>query len=220
MPSYVRHARVAVAAGLMAVAPFAFGQKMYKCTDESGHTVFQQAPCAETAKDAEARMKEKARLEAEAVRKKEEDERKKAEAIAKARERDKAYEQQVVERAEERRKAQEAEKKLMQGTTLEGRTPGAAVAMPGAPPAPPVADDEGLPGAMASVYPGPWKDGPNPVITSAFGKKPVQGCNPYRYRQRAGGGVGEFLVQCQAGGYKVNYFVWPQTEAVKGPVRF
>jgi hypothetical protein len=221
MSSFVRRVRVGVAAGLMAVAPFAFGQKMYKCTDESGSTVFQQARCPETVKEAEARKKEKERLEAEATRRKGEEARRRAEAIAKAKERDKAYAQQVKERAEERRKAAEAEKRLMQGTTLEGRAPGAAaVAATGAPLPAPVADDGGLPGAMASVYPGPWKEGSNAVIASAFGKKAIQGCDPYRYRQRAGGAAGEFLVQCKAGGYKVHYFVWPQTEAVKGPVRF
>lgn len=220
MSSYFRRARVGVAAGLMAVAPFAFGQKMYKCTDASGSTVFQQAPCPETAKEAEARMKEKERLEAEAARKKEAAARKKAEAIGKAKERDKAYEQQMKERAEERKKAAEAEKRLMQGTTLEGGAPGASAAAGGAPPPAPAIDAGGLPGEMASVYPGPWKEGSNTVIASAFGKKAIQGCDQYRYRQRAGGAAGEFLVQCKAGGSKVHYFVWPQTEAVKGPVRF
>ena len=222
MSSFVRRARVGVAAGLMAVAPFAFGQKMYKCTDASGSTVFQQAPCPETAKEAEARMKEKERIEAEAARKKEDEARRKAEAIANAKERDKAYEQQVKERAEERRKAAEAEKRLMQGTSLEGGAPGAAAAAAaaGAPLPAPAVDDGGLPANMASIYPGPWKEGSNTGVASAFGKKAIQGCDQYRYRQRAGGGAGEFLVQCKAGGNKVHYFVWPKTEAVKGPVRF
>jgi hypothetical protein len=218
MSSYVRSARVGIAAGLVAVAPFAFGQKMYRCTDASGSTVFQQAPCPETAKEAEARMKEKERLEAEAASRKDEAARKRAEAIAKARERDKAYEQQMKERAEERRKAAETEKRLMQGTTLEGGAPGTAAVA--ARPSAAAADDGGLPGDMASVYPGPWKEGSNRAIASAFGKKAIQGCDQYRYRQRGSGGAGEFLVQCKAGGYKIHYFVWPQTEALKGPVTF
>ena len=222
MSSSARLISLGTAAALLAVAPFAFGQKMYKCKDDSGATVFQQAPCPETAKDAEARLKEKARLEAEAAAKKEDDERKKAEAIAKARERDKAYEREVVERAEERRKAEEATKKLMQGTSLEGKAPAAAVAVPapaGAAPAP-AADTGGLPASMAAIYPGPWKEDPHRIIATAFAKKSITGCDAYRYRQRQGGGVGEFIVQCKAGEYKVNYFVWPETHSVKGPVRF
>ena len=222
MHSWLRGAHVGIALGLMAAAPLALAQKMYKCTDASGSTVFQQSPCPETAKEAEARAREKERIEAEAARRKAEEARRKAEAIAKGKERDKAYEQQMKERAEERRKAEEAEKRLMQGTTLEGSKPGAAAAAaaPGAAPAAPAGDDGGLPSGMGSVYPGPWKEGANSVIASAFGKKAIQGCDQYRYRQRAGGAPGEFLVQCKPGGNKVHYFVWPQTEAVKGPVRF
>ena len=116
----------------------------------------------------------------------------------------------------------EAEKRLMQGTTLEGaKTTGAAAApaAPGAAAAAPAGDDGSLPSGMVSIYPGPWKEGSNNVIASAFTKKAIQGCDQYRYRQRAGGGPGEFVVQCKPGN-KVHYFVWPQTEAVKGPVRF
>ena len=219
MRSFVRFTQVGIAFGLMAVAPLALAQKMYKCTDASGSTVFQQAPCPETAKEAEARAKEKERIEAEAARKKDEEARKKADAIAKGKERDKAYEQQAKERAEASKKADEAEKRLMQGTTLEGAKTTGAAAAPATPGAAAAGDDGSVPSKMASVYPGPWKEGTNNVIASAFAKKAIQGCSQYRYRQREGGGQGEFLVQCKPGN-KVHYFVWPQTEAVKGPVSF
>jgi hypothetical protein len=193
---------------------------MYKCTDASGSTVFQQSPCPETAKEAEARAKEKERIDAEAARKKEEEARKKADAVAKAKERDKAYEQQMKERAEATRKAEETEKRLLQGTTYEGSAAAAAVAAPvPAAAAAPAGDDGSLPSGMASIYPGPWKEGTNSLIASAFEKKAILGCDKYRYRQRAGGGSGEFVVQCKPA-YKTHYFVWPDTAAVKGPVRF
>jgi outer membrane biosynthesis protein TonB len=221
MSYFVRCAQVGVSLGLMAVAPLALAQKMYKCTDASGSAVFQQSPCPETAKEAEARAKEKERLEAEAARKKDEEARKKADAVAKAKERDKAYEEQAKERAAATRKAEEAEKKLMQGTTYEGAATSGATAAPAAAGAPKAAagDDGSLPSGMASVYPGPWKEGNNSIISSAFAKKAIVGCSQYRYRQREGGGAGEFVVQCKPG-TKVHYFVWPTTEAVKGPVSF
>jgi hypothetical protein len=183
-----------------AAAPAALGQKMYKCPDGKGGTVFQQAACPETETEAEARKKERDRLQAEQAKKKEDEERRKAEAIEKAKERDKAYLQQQ----EERRKLEEAEKKAISAA-------GPATS----------ADDGGLPDNISATYPGPWKEGNNTIITGAFGKKGIEGCSAYRYRQRAGGGAGDFLVQCKTGGAKRNhYFVWPQTEAVYGPVRY
>jgi hypothetical protein len=180
--------------------PAAFAQKMYKCPDGKGGTVFQQAACPETEAEAEARKKERDRLQAEQAKKKEDEERRKAEAIEKAKERDKAYLQQQ----EERRKLEEAEKKAIDATK-----PATS------------ADEGGLPDNISVTYPGPWKEGNNTIITSAFAKKSVEGCSSYRYRQRSGGGPGDFLVQCKTGGAKRNhYFVWPQTEAVYGPVRY
>jgi hypothetical protein len=196
----MRKLAIGLATALLAAAPVASGQKMYKCPDGKGGTVFQQAACAETEAEAEARKKERDRLQAEQAKQKEEEARRKAEAIEKAKERDKAYLQQQ----EERRKLEEAEKKALDATR-----PATS------------ADEGGLPDNVSATYPGPWKEGANTIITSAFTKKSIEGCSPYRYRQRAGGGAGDFLVQCKAGGAKKNhYFVWPQTEAVYGPVRY
>src|SRR5205809_2528700 len=103
-----------LALGLIAAAPVALGQKMYKCPDGAGGTTFQQQACPETAKEAEARRKEKERLEGEAARKKEDEARKKSEAAQKAVERDRAYLEGEKQRAEERRKAAEAERAIMQ----------------------------------------------------------------------------------------------------------
>jgi hypothetical protein len=196
----MRKLAIGIALGLMAAAPCALAQKMYKCPDGKGGTVFQQGACPETEAEAEARKKERDRIQAEQARKKEDEERRKAEAISKAKERDKAYLQQQ----EERRKLEEAEKK-----SVDGNKPATA------------ADDGGIPDHVADTYPGPWKEGVNTVITSAFAKKAIEGCGSYRYRQRSGGGSGDFLVQCKSTGVKRNhYFVWPQSEAVYGPVRY
>jgi hypothetical protein len=192
--------RVALVAAALAASPSALAQKMYRCPDGKGGTVFQQGACPETEQEAEARKKERDRLQAEQVKKKEDEERRKAEQIEKARERDKAYLQQQ----EERRKLEEAEKKAM-----DANRPATS------------SDEDGLPDNVAVTYPGPWKEGNNTIITNAFAKKPIEGCSPYRYRQRAGGGAGDFLVQCKTGGAKKNhYFVWPQSEAVYGPVKY
>ena len=192
--------RIGIALLLVAGAPFALAQKMYKCPDGKGGTVFQQGACPETEAEADARKKERDRIQAEQAKKKEDEERRKVEAIEKARERDKVYLQQQ----EERRKLEEAERK-----TIEATKPATS------------ADEGGLPDNVAETYPGAWKEGNNTIITSAFAKKSIEGCTPYRYRQRAGGGPGEFLVQCKTGGAKKNhYFVWPQTEAVYGPVKY
>jgi hypothetical protein len=204
-----RCVQVGLALGLMAAAPWALGQKMYRCSDGKGGTTFQQSPCPETAQEAEARAKEKERLEAEAARRKAEEAKKKEEALAKARERDKAYQQQLQERAEAKRKAEEAERKILEGT---GKEPGAA---PVAGAASGADDDGNLPAHVAQTYPGPWKTGGNAIISSALAKKQVAGCAKYRYRQRP---KGEFMVNCTPG--KDHYFVWPQSEAVSGPVKF
>lgn len=185
---------------LLAAAPAAFAQKMYKCPDGKGGTVFQQGACPETEAEAEARKKERDRIQAEQAKKKEDEERRKAETIQKAKERDKVY----LDQQEERRKLEEAEKKAMQANRP--ATSG---------------DEGGLPDNVAETYPGPWKEGANTIITGALAKKGVEACGSYRYRQRAGGGSGDFLVQCKSSGVKQNhYFVWPQTEAVYGPVRY
>lgn len=194
--------RVGFALGLMAVAPLALGQKMYKCPDGKGGTTFQQSPCPETPQEAEARAKEKERLKEEDTRKKAEDARKKAEQAAKAKERDKAYQQQMEERAQEAKKAQEAEKRLLEGTTQER-------------------SDGSLTPEVERLYPGPWRDSANAAITAAFGKANVKGCEKFRYRQRAGGGSGEFLVHCTTDGksWVAQYFVWLASGTVKGPYK-
>jgi hypothetical protein len=196
-----------LALGLLALAPAAVAQKMYKCTDASGAVVFQQSRCAESEKEADARIKEQERLKAEAARKKEDEERRKAETIQKAKDRDKAYQEQMDARAEERRKAAEAERRLIQGTSLEK---GAAAA-----------PDGSLPTDVENLYPGPWKKVPHPQLAAALAKHKAKGCEQFQYRQRAGGGLGEYLVNCTAAGpTRAHYFVWPQTESVKGPVNY
>jgi hypothetical protein len=198
-----RYVQVGLAVGLMVSAPIALGQKMNKCPDGKGGTVFQQEKCGESADQAEARKKERERLEAEAQRKKEEEERRKEAAIQKARERDKAYQEQVNERAEARRKSREAEQRLMEGTSKQKGV-----------------DDGTLPPAFAKSHPGAWKEVPNPEIAAAFGKNKTPGCAQFRYRQRAGG-LPEFVVQCTVDKANwVTYFVWPKAETVKGPAKF
>ena len=186
----------------MAVTPLALGQKMYKCPDGKGGTTFQQSPCPETPQEAEARAKEKERLKEEEARKKEGDARKKVEQAAKAKERDKAYQQQMQERAQEAKKAQEAEKHLLEGTAQEN-------------------SDGSLTPDMEKQYPGPWRDTANADITAAFAKAKIKGCEKYRYRQRSGGGSGEFLVHCSTDGtsWVAQYFVWLASGTVRGPYK-
>jgi len=186
----------------MAMTPLALGQKMYKCPDEKGGTTFQQHPCPETSQEAEARAKEKERLKEEAAHKVDDDARKKAEQAAKAKERDKAYQQQIEERAQAAKKAQEAEKHILEGTAKEK-------------------SDGSLTPEMEKQYPGPWRDAAFPDITAAFAKANVQGCEKSRYRQRTGGGSGEFLVQCSTNGteWVAQYFVWLATGTVRGPYK-
>jgi len=192
-----------LAVGLMVAAPLAVGQKMYRCTDGKGGTVFQQERCGESAAEAEARARERQRVEAEARRRKEEEERRKEAAIQKARERDKAYQEQVKERAEAQRKSREAEQRLMQGTSKQKGV-----------------DDGTLPAAFAQSHPGAWKEVPNPEIAAALGKNKTPGCAQYRYRQRAGG-LPEFVVQCTVDKANwVTYFVWPKAQTVMGPAKF
>jgi hypothetical protein len=198
-----RYVQVGLAVGLMVSAPIALGQKMYRCSDGKGGTVFQQEKCGESADEAEARRKARESLEAEAQRKKEEAERRKAAAIQKARERDKAFQEQLKERAQAQRKSREAEQRLMEGTSKQKGV-----------------DDGTLPTAFARSHPGAWKEVPNPEIAAAFGKNKTPGCAQYRYRQRAGG-LPEFVVQCTVDKANwVTYFVWPKAETVKGPARF
>jgi len=195
--------RAAIAMALAAAAPLAFAQKLNKCPDGKGGTVFQQEKCGETPDQAEARNKERARLEAEAQRRKEEAARKREESVQKARERDQAYEQQSRQRAEELRKAREAEARLMEGTS-KGRG----------------FDDGTLPESFAKSHPGAWQVAPDAGITAAFAKNATPRCDQYRYRQRAGGAP-EYVVQCTKDKTTwTTYFVWPKSESVRGPAQF
>ena len=184
------------------MTPWALGQKMHKCDDGKGGTTFQQAPCPETPQEAEARAKEKERLKEAEAAKKDDEARKKAEALAKAKERDKAYREQMEERAQQAKKAQEAEKKVLEGTGQE-------------------VSDGTLTADMEKLYPGPWRDTSNPDLKAAFGKAKVTGCEKFRYRQRVGGGSGEYLVHCTTDGrnWVAQYFVWLASGAVKGPYK-
>ena len=195
-------ARAALALGLMAVAPLVFGQKMYKCSDGKGGSTFQQTPCPDTPQEIEARAKEAERLKAEQARKQQEEERRKAEASAKAQERDKAYQQQMEERAEQAKKAQEAEKAILEGTGKEK-------------------SDGSLTADMERQYPGPWRTAAHPDLTEVLAKAQVRDCATIRYRQRVGGGSGEFLVQCSADGanWVAQCFVWLATGKVRGPYK-
>lgn len=198
-----RFLQVGLAVGLLASAPIALGQKLNKCPDGKGGTVFQQEKCGETADQAEARNRERARVEAEAQRKKDEEARRKEESVQKARERDKAYQEQLKGRAEEQKKTREAEQRLMEGTSKQKGM-----------------DDGSLPAGFVQSHPGAWKEAPSAEITAAFAKNKTPGCAQYRYRQRAGG-LPEFVVQCTVDKANwVTYFVWPKAETVKGPARF
>lgn len=193
-----------LAMGIAACAPAALGQKLNKCSDGKGGWVFQQEKCGETVDQADARNKERARAEAEALKRKEDEARRKEESVQKARERDKAYQQQARERAEEQKKAREAESRLMEGTSKQKGV-----------------DDGTLPASFAQSHPGAWKVAPDPAITAALEKNKIPGCGQYRYRARAGATVPEFLVQCTVDKLNwVTYFVWPKAETVRGPARF
>jgi hypothetical protein len=198
-----RYLHAGLAMGLIAWAPIALGQKMFKCSDGKGGTIFQQSPCAETAEEVAARAKEKERLEAEARRKTEEDARRKEEAIQKAKERDKAYQEQLRLRDEVEKKNQAAEKSMLGGTTKEKGF-----------------DDGTLPAGFEKSHPGAWKEVPMVDITTALTKNKTPACPQYRYRQRAGG-LPEYVVQCTVDKKDwVTYFVWPKADTVKGPAKF
>jgi len=175
---------------------------MHKCPDGKGGTTFQQSPCPETPEEIEARAKEKERLKQEEARKKEEDARKKEEQVAKAKERDKAYQQQMEERAQESKKAEEVQKRLLEGTAQE-------------------VSDGTLTAEMEKLYPAPWIDRSHPGLTAALGKANAKGCDKFRYRQRVGGGSGEYLVHCTTDGrnWATQYFVWLASGSVKGPFK-
>ncbi|HYC38278.1 MAG TPA: hypothetical protein VEC19_17760 [Usitatibacter sp.] len=165
--------------------------------------VFQQEKCGESAEAAEARRKEREKLEAEAQRKKAEEARRKEESIQKARERDKAYQDELKARADAQKKSREAEQRLMEGTSKQKGV-----------------DDGSLPAAFAQTHPGAWKEAANAEITGALAKNKTPACAQYRYRQRAGG-LPEYVVQCTTDKASwVTYYVWPKAETVKGPVKF
>ena len=185
----------------------ALGQKMHKCADGNGGAIFQQAPCPETPQEAEARAKETERLKQAEALKKADEERKKAEALAKLKERDKAYQQQMEERAREAAKAKEAEKRVLEGTTKDVS-------------AAPVSDGTLTPD-MEQLYPGPWRDAARADLKAAFEKAKIKDCERFRYRQRTGGGPGEFLVHCTTDGktWIAQYLVWLASGTVKGPYK-
>src|SRR5687767_4534440 len=157
----------AIALTLLAAAPAALAQKMYKCTDASGATVFQQQKCAETTQELEARTKEKERIDAEAKRARDEAERKKAESAARVKERDKAYQENLKARAADQKKIDEAQRRLLQGTSREGGY-----------------EDDTLAPEVADLYPGPWKTEAHPGVAGALAKNKCKGCDKMRYRQR------------------------------------
>lgn len=197
-PVFAAIALVALAAPTSAV-----GQKMYKCSDGKGGTVFQQEKCGETADENEARKKEKARADAEAKRRQEEEARKLEESRQKALERDRAYQEQLSKKAEEAKKIEAAEQRFLQGTAKEQGF-----------------DDGSLPPGFDKSHPGAWKDVPNPDITATLEKSRTPGCGQYRYRQRAGG-MPEYVVQCTKDKKNwVTFFVWPRSDTVKGPAKF
>jgi hypothetical protein len=201
MAPLARTIQAAAAVALLAAAPVALAQKMYKCTDASGATVFTQQKCAETPQELEARQKEKERIDAEAKRAKDDAERKKAESAARVRERDKAYQENLKARAEDQKKFDEAQKRLLQGTSREAGY-----------------EDGTLAPDVADLYPGPWKTEAHAGIAGALAKNKAKGCEKIRYRQRKGGGAGEYFVHCTTDGTKwVSYLVWPQSDSVKGP---
>jgi hypothetical protein len=180
---------------------------MYKCPDGKGGTAFQQMPCSDTPEEIEARKKEKERLDAEYKRRQEEEARKKEESIQKAKERDKAFQEQAAQRAEEQKKAEAAEHKLMEGTTKQQGKVAAG-------------DDGTLPPGFEVSHPGAWKNVGLAEISTVLTNAKVPGCTNYRYRQRANG-LPEYVVQCSVD--KVNWvtwFVWPNSGTIKGPAKF
>ncbi len=198
-----RFMQVGLAVALVASGPVALAQKLNKCADGKGGTVFQQEKCAETADQAEARNKERSRIEAEAQSKKEEATRKKEESVQKARERDTAYQEQWKGKTEEHKKARDTEQRLMEGTSKQKGV-----------------DDGSLPATFVQSHPGAWKEVPDAEISAALAREKLAGCAQYRYRQRAGG-LPEFVVQCTVDKANwVTYFVWPKAQTVKGPARF
>jgi hypothetical protein len=203
--------RVGFALGLMAAAPpLAFAQKMYKCSDGKGGTVFQQSPCGETAAEAEARSKERERIQAEEARKKDEAARRKEEQIQKAKERDKVYQEQEGKRAEERKKAEAAERRIIEGAAAGGAAGASAGGGGGA------TDEGGLPRDMAAAYPAPWKPDPNPAIAKALSNNQIKNCGAVTSRQHSSGSK-EFLVRCATSG--AHFVVLPDIGGVR-PVRF
>ena len=199
---FARDSRVALVVGLMVFAPIALGQKMYKCPDGKGGTVFQQEKCGESVEENESRKKEKARADAELQRRKEEEARRVEESARKAKERDQAYQEQLKQREQVEKKNQAAESRMLDGTTKEKGF-----------------DDGSLPAGYDKSHPGAWKEVPNPDITAALAKSKTPACAQYRYRQRAGG-LPEFVVQCTTDKKTwVTYFVWPQRDTVKGPAK-
>ena len=202
-----------VAVGLVSllalgVAQPALAQKMYKCTDSSGATTFQQAPCAldpkKAAEEAEARAKEQERLKAEKERLAAEEKVRKEENAAKIKARDAAYQEKMKQSAEDIKKTQDAERSILQGTSKEKS-----------------AVDGTLPAAVEQTYPAPWRGDANAEIAGAFGQNKTAGCEKFRYRPRAGATT-DFVVQCtrDGGANWISYFVWPKSGSVKGPVKF
>jgi flagellar biosynthesis GTPase FlhF len=221
MPSFENRARIVLALVLTAATPLALAQKMYKCSDGKGGTTFQQAPCPETAAEADARTKEKERVQAEEAKKKEDAARKKEDAIQKAKDRDKAYQDSEAQRAEERKKAAEAEKKIMEGARQDA---GVAAGTPAGAAADAAAAKvgsaiEGVPTDIAALYPGDWRDTPHGGISTAFKNNQIKGCGQYKFRNSANQG-GPMLVQCtEAGSKPAFYYVYPTTGGVT-PARF
>jgi len=104
--------------------------------------------------------------------------------------------------AEERKRQEEQEARILQGTSREGSATG----------------DSSLPAGFETIYPAPWKDEKNDGIVAALAKGKIS-CGQSRHRRRTGG-ADEYLVQCTKDGTKwETYFVWPQTQAVKGPIK-
>jgi Skp family chaperone for outer membrane proteins len=198
-----RDLRVALAIGLIASAPAALGQKMFKCPDGKGGTIFQQTKCEDTPQEIEAHKKAEEARKAEAQRKADEEARKNQEAAQKAKERDQAYQEQLKQREEVEKKNKAVEQTMLGGTTKEKGF-----------------DDGTLPPGFEKSHPGAWKEVPSEDITTTLAKNKTPACPQYRYRQR-GGGLPEFVVQCTVD--KVNwvtYFVWPKADTVKGPAKF
>jgi hypothetical protein len=210
--AWFRCAHAGLALALVAAAPLAFGQKMYRCSDGKGGTTFQQSPCPETAAEADARAKEKERLLAEEARKKEEAARRKEEQLQKARDRDKAYQELEKQRAEERKRAEAAERKILEGA---GQGAAPAAAAPAAASATATAKDD-LPPDLAESYPGPWRPDSNPLIAKALATNQIKNCGAMSTRQRAGGSK-EFIVKCGTSG--AYFVVLPEIGGVR-PVRF